>query len=387
MNTIAIRKELIVWARQRAGFEVDDLIKPFPKLVEWEQGTSSPTMKQLETLAKRLWAPLGYFFLPAPPEEKLPIPDFRSVNDTPVQHPSPNLLETVFSMQQRQAWFKDFIVEEGAEPLNFVGSATLKLNPANVAADIRKTIGIAPNWAASVSTWTDALIDLGIKAEQVGILAIWNGVVANNTRRPLDVEEFRGFVLIDSYAPLIFINNADAKGAQMFTFAHELAHIWIGSAGVLNFRNLEPADNETEKFCNQVAAEFLIPKIELIPAWGKLKSRPMPFEALSRQFKVSPVVAARRVLDIGQISKKDFFDFYNAYIQSERDKKAAKKAAEESGGDFYANCDYRIGRPFAEAISRAAKSGKLLYRDAYRLTGLQGSTLDKYVQIISKGVG
>jgi len=153
--------------------------------------------------------------------------------------------------------------------------------------------------------------------------------------------------------------------------------------GLLNFREMKPADNETELFCNEVAAEFLIPKDEFVAAWANLKS----FDGLARHFKVSPLVAARRALDVGYINKDVFFKFYNAYMLNVRAKKEAKKAAKETGGDFYANCDYRIGRPFAEAIARAAKVGRLLYRDAYKLTGLQGSTFDTYVLKLNKEIG
>jgi Zn-dependent peptidase ImmA (M78 family)/transcriptional regulator with XRE-family HTH domain len=282
MNTVSIKPELISWARQRAGLEPDDLAKPFPKLVEWEQGVSSPTLRQLEALAQKLWAPLGYFFLPAPPEEKLPIPDFRSVKDAPIQHPSPDLLETVFYMQRRQAWLRDFVIEEGAEPLPFVGSATLRDKPDEVARKIRAALGINAGWTRSIVKWRDAFSSLWLNAEQKGIIIVCNGIVGNTTSRILDVEEFRGFVLPDSYVPFVFINNADAKAAQMFTLAHELAHIWIGSAGVLNFRAMKPAENETELFCNAVAAEMLVPHDELKSAWRERRS----FYELANYFKV-----------------------------------------------------------------------------------------------------
>jgi len=376
MSTLSIKPEVLAWARKRAGFEVADLLKPFPKLIEWEQGVSSPTLKQLEALASKLLAPLGYFFLPAPPEEKLPIPDFRSVHDTPIQHPSPDLLETVYSMQRRQAWLRDFIIEQGAERLPFVGSASLRDKPEEVAKNIRATLGINTGWTRTITKWRDAFTSLWLNAEQAGIVIVCNGVVGNNTSRVLDVEEFRGFVLPDSYVPLVFINNADAKAAQMFTLAHELAHIWIGSAGVLNFRDMKPADNETEVFCNAIAAEMLVPQDELAVAWKERRS----FYELASFFKVSPLVIARRLLDLGFINKDDFFGFYNSYISKVRTEKAAKEAG---GGNFYSNCDYRIGRPFAGAIGRAVKSGKLLYHDAYKLTGLQGKTFDKYVLKIS----
>jgi len=378
MNTVSINKELISWARQRAGLEVTDLLKLFPKFVEWEQGTSAPTLNQLEKLARKMCAPLGYFFLPKPPEEKLPIPDFRSVDDAPIQQPSPDLLETVFMMQRRQAWFRDFIIEEGAEPLAFIGSANMGKSPEEIAKDMRAVFGIKAHWAAAFKTWKDAFGSLWLNAEQAGVLVVCNGIVGFNTSRILDVEEFRGFVLPDSFAPLVFINNADAKAAQMFTLAHELAHLWLGSAGVLNFRQLEPSDNKTEKFCNQIAAEFLVPSDELNKIWGENNS----FYSLSAHFKVSPLVGARRVLDAGLIGRDEFFKFYNTYMSNVQLQKEARRA-KESGGNFYNNCDFRIGRPFAGTIARAVKGGKLLYRDAYKLTGLQGTTFDKYVLKIS----
>lgn len=376
---LSIKPEIIRWARERAGLEIDDLLKPFPKFGEWEAGASSPTLSQLEKLARKVCAPLGYFFLPKPPEEKLPISDFRSVGDAPVQNASPDLLETVFSMQRRQAWYREFIIEEGATPLGFVGSASLRDNPSEVAGRMKTALGITPGAVAAMPKWSDAFSDLWLKAEQLGVIVVCNGVVGNNTSRVLDVSEFRGFVLTDAYAPLVFINNADAKAAQMFTLVHELVHLWIGATGVLNFTEMNPANNETELFCNAVAAEFLVPKDEFAEAWRGEHS----FYSLAARFKVSPLVIARRALDLRFITKSDFFGFYNQYMANVRSEKAAK----EGGGNFYSNCDYRIGRPFAAAANRATGGGRLLFRDAYNLTGLQGATFDKYIQKVNREGG
>lgn len=373
MNTVSIKPEILVWARRRAGFDVAELEKPFPKLAEWEKGISSPPLNQLEKLAKRLWAPLGYFFLPSPPEERLPIPDYRSIDDTPVQHPSPDLLETIFSMQRRQQWYKDFIFQEGASPLPLSGRLPFMTNQSRwqIACGLCLESRLIGGRRFPNGKWDDAFGALWINAEQAGVIIVCNGGVGNNTSRVLDVEEFRGFVLPDSYAPLIFINNVDAKAGQMFTLAHELAHIWIGSAGVLNFRDMKPANNPTELFCNAVAAEFLVPADKLASAWLKQKS----FSNLANLFKVSPLVIARRALDAGDIGKAAFFQFYNSFRANVK----AKRDARDPGGNFYSTCEYRIGRPFADAVARAAKGGKWLSNEAYRLTGLKGETFDKYI--------
>jgi IrrE N-terminal-like domain len=269
MSTIPVKKELISWARRRAGLDIQDLADAFPKFREWEHGDSVPTLRQLENLARKLLTPLGFFFLQEPPKEEMPIQDFRSVADIPIDHPSPNLMDTIFTMQNRQAWYREFIIEEGRERLPFVGSCSLEDKPGEVAKKMRDTLGISSGWAKNESNWEEAFKSLWMRVENAGLLLVCNGVVGNNTSRVLDVKEFRGFVLVDDYAPLIFINNADAKAAQMFTLAHELAHVWIGSTGVVNLQDMKPANNQTEAFCNQVAAEFLMPTAEFESAWNQ----------------------------------------------------------------------------------------------------------------------
>jgi Zn-dependent peptidase ImmA (M78 family)/transcriptional regulator with XRE-family HTH domain len=380
MSTVAIQPSLLRWARERAGLGMATLEAKFPRYPSWEAGEAAPTLKQLETLAHKTMTPLGYFFLPEPPEERLPLPDFRTVRDQGVyQRPSPNLLETIQMMQRRQDWLRENLIELGHEALAFVGAAKLSDNPERVAHDIRRQIGIGDSWANDHSTWTDALRDLRHRIEAAGVVVTINGVVGNNTHRALDPEEFRGFVLSDPVAPLIFVNGADAKSAQMFTLAHELAHLWIGSDGVFNLLELQPSNDEVEQFCNRVAAEFLIPSAELARIWPQSAGAERRFNNIAARFKVSPIVAARRALDLGLINKSEFFSFYNDYKNEER-RRSAKKS---SGGDFYATQEVRVGRRFGEAVTRAAREGRILFTDAYQLTGLYGQTFDRF----AKGVG
>jgi Zn-dependent peptidase ImmA (M78 family) len=378
---VDIHPALFRWARERARLDPAALAKRFPRLTEWEAGTAKPTFRQLENFADATAAPFGYMFLHEPPEEPLPIPDFRTLGDRPIRHPSPNLLDTIHEMQRRQAWMREERIEEGQEPLPFVGSVTVRAVPSTVAAALRRTLGVADGWAALHGTWTEALRALRERVENVGVIVVINGVVGNNTHRKLDPDEFRGFVLSDEFAPFVFINGADGKGAQMFTFAHELAHLCIGQGGLFDLQDMQPSGDPSERFCNAVAAEFLIPQDELRRAWNEVGERPQPFSALARRFKVSELVAARRALDARLIDREAFSQFYGAYELDER----RRAARQSTGGDFYANQNSRVGRVFAEAIARAAKEGRLLYRDAYQLTGLRGEIFDRYIAKLEAG--
>ena len=334
-------------------------------------------MRQLEDFASATMAPLGYFFLAQPPQEPLPIPDYRTIADSAVARPSPNLLDTLYAMQRRQAWLRDDRLERGHEPFPFIGSATIQAIPDTVAALIRNLLGFELGWAEMFSTWTDALAALRDRIEEAGVIVVINGVVGNNNNRKLNPEEFRGFVLADDIAPLIFVNGADAKAAQMFTLAHELAHLWIGQDALVDLHNMLPADYAVERFSNRVAAEFLVPSRLLQPYWREVASKENRFQLVARKFKVSEIVAARRALDLGLVQQAQFFAFYDEYTARERAKK------QSSGGDFYLTQNNRISRAFGRAVVHAVREGRLLYRDAYALTGLRGATFDKFAAKIS----
>ena len=197
MARVDIRPELVRWARERARLPAEALTKRFSKLAEWESGVAKPTLRQLEEFANATTTPLGYLFLPEPPEEALPIPDFRTFADRPVGRPSPNLLATVFEMLRRQAWLREERIEEGAGPLPFVRFATPDAAPAKIATAMRRVLGVSAGWADVHGTWSDALRALRDRIEAVGIIVVVNGVVGNNNYRKLDPEEFCGFVLTD----------------------------------------------------------------------------------------------------------------------------------------------------------------------------------------------
>ena len=281
-------------------------------------------------------------------------------------------------MQRRQAWLREERLEGDAEPLAFVGSAQLSDDPGAVGREMRRLFGLGGGWAARVRTWQEAVSALRAAIEEQGVIAVINGIVGNDTHRPLNVEEFRGFALSDELAPLIFVNGADSKSAQMFTLAHELAHVWLGAegAGLSGFPGIFPDGGRVESFCDRAAAEFLVPAAELQALWPRVKRDASPFEMLAREFKVSPIVTGRRTMDLGLTDRAAFFDFYDAYVQRER----KQKPQGSGGGSFYNNQNIRVGQLFAIQVMRAAKEGRIGFKDAYDLTGLQGGTFQEYAR-------
>ncbi len=372
---------LLVWARERAGMSQESLTRKFKKLPKWESGEAQPTLKQLESFAHTVHVPFGYLFLTDPPEEDLPISDFRTIKGTISNRPSPDLLDTLYAMQRRQTWLREHLIENDVEPLAFAGSARLTDEPDAVGREIRRILGLEEGWGARVRTWQDAVSELRRMIEEIGVMAVINGVVGNDTHRPLNVSEFRGFALTDDYAPLIFVNGADAKSAQMFTLAHELAHIWLGESGISGFEKLLPSGVDVEDWCDQVAAEILVPSVELSERWQSIRRDNDPFVSMARLFKVSPIVAARRAMDLKLIGRGDFFDFYDAYTKREN-----KRGVKPSGGDFYNNQNARVGKRFATLIIRAAMGGQIGFREAYQLTGLQGGTFQDYAKRLGIGL-
>ena len=371
---ITLQPAVLKWARERARIDAEQLadkmqVKP-ERVLAWERD-GRISIAQADRLAQRTHTALGLLYLTEPPKDLLPIPDFRT-RDNDLQ-PSVNLLDTIYLMQRRQVWMREELVGEGARPLSFIGNYEIGGDPQQVAHAMRDALQLADDWAASVSTWSNALGYLRSRAEDAGVLVVFNGVVGNNTSRKLDPDEFQGFALVDEYAPLVFVNNADFKAAQMFTLAHELAHLFVGETGVSSFEHLKFDSNTTERFCDQVSAEFLVPAAELRAFWPTTTRASDPYQSIAHQFKVSSLVAARRALDLGLIEPIAFFKFYEEYTDREWH---SSQQSQASGGNFWNTQKWRIGTRFGTAIFRAVKEGRLLYREAYNLTGLKGETFE-----------
>ncbi|MHB8432354.1 MAG: ImmA/IrrE family metallo-endopeptidase [Candidatus Tyrphobacter sp.] len=361
---VEVKPKLLRWARERVGLSTGDLARRFPRLERWENAQEQPTLKQLEKYARTTHTGVGYFFLPEPPVERIPIQDLRTIADQDIEHPSPDLLDTIYMCQERQEWYREFARSHGDKPLPFVGSASLNSNIEETAAAMRKALRFDLAERLRIATWTEALRRFIELADELGVLVTVNGVVGNNNHRRLDPQEFRGFALSDDIAPMVFVNGADSKAAQMFTLAHELAHIWLGQSAVSEPDRARGPVHAAEAWCNEVAGEMLVPQAALRETFDAAEELQDALTRLARQFKVSTLVILRRIRGIGAITTAQFWAAYDAELGR------IQSVQRASGGDFYLTQGVRVGKRFGRALVASTLEGTTLYRDAMRMLGI-----------------
>ncbi len=379
MSEALITPSVLRWARERSHLTADVLakkahVKP-EQLGFWEIGEARPTFRQAQNLAQKLHIPFGYLFLSSPPEEKVPLPDLRTVRDEESKTLSVDFHDLLNDVLRKQQWYRDYIKEETTEKLPYIGRFSKNSSVDEVADDICSTLEIDEKLRRSSLNWEDFLRNFIARAEAAKILVLRSGVVGNNGHRKLSVNEFRGFVISDDIAPLIFLNGRDAKAAQIFTLAHELAHLWIGESGISNLDIGKTALNQNQQvelFCNRVAAELLVPRAVFTDDWKTGQSVDDNVSRLVHRYRVSSIVILRRAFDLERINREQFFEYYEV----ETNKHAAREDRRQSGGgDFYATLGSRNSKRLIGTVVSAALEGRLLYREAARMLGVKVKTI------------
>ncbi|SFK05815.1 XRE family transcriptional regulator [Methylophaga sulfidovorans] len=369
-----INPEILKWAMVRARVTTGVLARKLgvndAHALQWEQGESQPTVNQAKKISNVLRIPYGFFYLPQPPHEEFPLPDLRTLGSLDAGPPSVDLIEIVREAIQRKDWYEDYLVEHGAQELEFIGKYSLQDNVSEVVNDIRQTLNVP---IPSSGTWDSYYTTLVKAIENIGVLVMRTGIVAGNTHRQLKVSEFRGFAISSKIAPLIFINSADAATARLFTLIHELAHLWINSSGVSNISDHYVHPEET--FCNSVAGEFLVPEAEFISQWNDNEPHTLNYARLATNFHVSKLVIAKRALDQGYISDDEYKTYYETELYSFQN-------SSSSGGNYYTTTGAKNSRKFSEAVITEALRGSLLLRDAGRLLGVAPNRIKRYAEEI-----
>jgi len=374
---VEVRPRVLEWARARSGVDDEVWEQRFPRYEAWLGGQAAPTLKQLEDFARKTHTPVGFFFLEEPPVETVPIPDFRTIGDRPVAAAgdvvSADLLDVIYACERRQEWYRDNQLLEGEPPLPFVGVANTTDAVDDVAGQMRQTFDWTAQRRAGCRTSDAALTWLRERAEAAGVLVMISGIVGSNTHRALDPQEFRGFALVDRYAAVVFVNGADSKAAQVFTLVHELAHLWLGESALSDLDPQSIRSNAVERWCNQVAAEFLVPMAEFRQRFDQRADLRAQLRPLADHFRVSSQVILGRIREAGVLT----WDEYLTELGVERQRVAAFLADRGGGGNYYNTEPVQVSRRFASALIASAKEGRTPYTTAFRLLDVKKeSTFD-----------
>jgi len=377
---VEVRPRVLEWARARSGIDDEVWEHRFPRYEAWLAGEAAPTLKQLEDFARKTHTPVGFLFLEEPPVETVPIPDFRTLGDRPVAAAgavvSADLLDVIYACERRQEWYRDNQLLEGEPPLPFVGAASTADAVDDVAGQMRQVLDWTAESRAVCRTSDAALTWLREHAEAAGVLVMISGIVGSNTHRTLDPKEFRGFALVDRYAAVVFVNGVDSKAAQVFTLAHELAHLWLGETALSDLDPQSIRSNAVERWCNQVAAEFLVPMAEFRQRFDQRTDLRAQLRPLAEHFRVSSQVILGRIREAGALT----WDEYLAELDVERQRVAAF-LADRGGGNYFNTKPVQVSRRFASALIASALEGRTPYTVAFRLLDLKkAATFDRLAE-------
>ena len=369
---IEINKAVLDWALQRTGLSEEKLLEEFPKLDDWRKGKASPTLKQAKALAEKAHIPFGRLLLDEPTGEGTDVPDFRTVGNQRIDGMSPDLQDVIRLAEGRLAWYSEYATEVGIPGPSILRLSQEKVTPGAAARQTRLALGFSEDSAIPGRDKVGALVH---RMEESGMLVSRNSVVGNSTSRPLDVDEFRGFTLINGAYCLVFINTRDAKTAQLFSLAHELAHVALGKAGISNHSE----HHKVERWCNSFAAAFLAPEELVMQRYVSEKPLLENIESLAAEFGMSREAILWRLREVGLIDAETASQVLSLVRASAETK--TPKVSSAGGPAFHILVRSRVGGRFYEAVTLAAQSGEIAERDAARYLGAASyESLEKLIQ-------
>ena len=367
---------VLAWALEVSSAEPEKVRSKFA-VEKWIEGATQPTLKQLQSFATTTGVPFGYLLLTEPPEWTLPIPDFREGFAT-APMPSADLIAVLGLAERRQAWYREYALSQGTTALGFVGSAA-DATPVEAAAQIRATLEIEVR--DRTGGWSDTRKLMLRNFEAVGGLTVATSMVGNNTHRLLNQDEFRGFALVDNIAPLVFVNTHQTMNGQIFTIAHEFAHVWRGSSGIGNEEPRSAGQSDVERWCNAVASEVLVPADELRVRYEPLANlgTTVVLDRLAADFHCGTLVVLQA---LNRARLRQFSDFDEAY-DAELRRLAQLQEGRQSpgGGDHYNNQPFRVGERLSRALVADTLEGRTSFTEALDLMSMKSlSTFDEYVR-------
>jgi Zn-dependent peptidase ImmA (M78 family)/transcriptional regulator with XRE-family HTH domain len=396
---IPVNNDILKWARDEANLSLEEAasragikelkregLEASDRLAIWESGDEKPTLRQLEQIAKAYRRPLLTFFLSKPPRSETILKDYRTIGDRPIEKSSPEFNALRRQIEALQKEIRRLVEKEGNKPIELIGSPIHIDNPSEFARLIHTKLSFTFENQQSVLDSDHLFSVIRERLDAIGIFVIRQGDLGSYHSKII-VEEFRGLAISDPYAPFIVINPNDTPPALVFSLVHELAHLWLGESSISNYNTFEVEKNvyqtaanhlaryqQRERFCNGVAAEFLVPRSNLLEAWrNEYGETDDIIKAISLKFKVSRIVIARRLLEFDKITSDDYWDLYKQWKYERRE----RQKEEEGGPGYYIRIKSKFGIKLLHTVIESAKKGKISYNEASRLLNVKVDHFDK----------
>lgn len=344
-----------------------------------EEGQRQPSRAQLLRMAKHFRRPLLTFYLAQPPKKGERGNDFRTLPPDRVQQNEPLLDPLIRDVKARQSIVRAIAEEEeDGRPLAFIGSARIADGAAPLVAKIRSALNFDLQKYREARTTSEAFDYLRGRAEALGVYVLLIGDLGSY-HSAISVEAFRGYVLADPVAPFIVINDRDAKSAWSFSLLHELAHLWIGQTGISG-RSIE---NPVEQFCNEVAAELLLPRDEIGaavgPGGGDTEKLLTWIAEYARARNLSRPMVAYRYYKAGGVSLEDWrrvdqrlYQMWREEREVARERAKIERTTGGGGGpNYYVVRRHRLGRALLEFANRNVSAGSLSTVKAAKVLGVK----------------
>ena len=332
-------------------------------LTIWKSGEKLPTFNQIEKVSKASGIPFGYFFLQEPPKEEFPLLEYRTIDSTSAMNPSRNIIDVMHDMEQVQDWARNHAIEEEQQAPEFIGSQKNNVDTEDFAEYVRTVLELEIKWYENSKSAVESFKTLRDKISQAGVIVMMSGIVGNNTHRPLDINEFRAFAMVD-------------------------AHICIGNNSLYNDRYSSGTRvSKAESVSNAVAAEILVPQVMFEKKWKEIDKFDDPIktiDALTKYFSCGTTVIARKALDNGYIDYSVYRKLSQIAVNRYNEKRKKEKE-QGGGGDYYRTAASRIDTRFFKSLVSSVHEGKTLYTDAFRLTNTNRSTFENLVNKMGGG--
>lgn len=385
-----VNNEILIWARETSGFELEQAAQKLQikdsvtksakdKLLAYEKGERVPTRAMLNRMAQQYRRPALTFYMPTPPNKGDRGEDFRTLPESIDPKENAQVDALIRDVRARQSLLKDTLIDEDeALDHSFIGSivTTQKIDvAANV---IIEALGFSSEDYRRLKKTEDAFRYLRNLTEDLGIFVILAGNLgSHHTNIGLNV--FRGFAIADKIAPFVVINDQDSKAAWCFTLLHELVHLWLGQTGVSGEYN----ESRLEQFCNDVAAEILLPKKELIQInidnlnftdlANVISTKANSFNVSSSMFSYS----LYRIKKIDETIWKKLSLHFKQLWMDFKTKEKERNSRTKGGPNYYVVRRNKLGHALVGFTERMVSSGAMSSTKASILLGVRPLKLHK----------